>query len=211
MEFNGVIKNVDRIVVSDPSFGEDVWCRYEKTDVKGRDWKVHGFISDYSQDFDGLYLKGVKFVVGLAAPDEHFELHEDGSFAHYTRVKVKEVEIGMDTACVGIGINGVADEIKARRDEWQPDCCLKTLTDGLFGTVNEGCLNGDLRFLVISGYLDEDTGYSKEDVLGYLVTAMNIELDKTLGLDEIISDAKNKSLVNELNNKGFEKNDIDLG
>lgn len=193
MEFRGICKNVDRIVVSDPSYGEDVWCRYESKNINGKDWRVQGYILDCSDEFDGFAVNGVEFFVGLSAPGEHLDLHEDGTFSHYERTSVKDFVIGMDTACVGFGLNEVADEIKASRDEWQPGCCLRTLTDGEFGSVYEGRFNGEVKFVVISGFLDEDTGYSKEDVLNYIASAFNVELERNLGIDEVLADAKDKS------------------
>ena len=210
MEFKGICESLDRIVVSDPSYGDDIYCRYERNDIHGKGWKVQGFVNDYSNNIDGYDVCGVEFIIGLSAPDEHLNLHEDGSFAHYERNSVREFTIGMDTACVGLGVNEMADEIKARRDEWQPDCCLKTLSDGLFGSVHEGSFEGQVRFLVLSGYLDEDTGYSKDDILNYLVSSMNIVLDKALGIDEVLSEAKNKSGSGNVNKGVADKGEVDL-
>lgn len=30
MKFKGKIENINHIVISDPTYKEDVWCRYEK-------------------------------------------------------------------------------------------------------------------------------------------------------------------------------------
>lgn len=154
---------------------------------------MQGFVTDYTEDFEGITVNGIEFFVGLVVPGEHLELHEDGSFAYYAGNKIKEFVIGMDTACVGLGINNVADEILAARDEWQPGCCLNTLTDGQFGNVFEGSFDNEVKFIVLSGFLDEDTGYSKEDILNYLVSGLNIELVRNLGIDEVLSNAKDKS------------------
>ena len=90
-----------------------------------------------------------------------------------------KTEIGMDSACVAIGINEKAKEIVDIRNEWQPECALKTLTDGLFGMVTEGKLNNELKFICLSSFLDEDTEYSIEDVIDYLQYQLNIsELEK---------------------------------
>ncbi len=197
MEFQGICRTLDRIVVSDPSYADGVWCRYERNDIGGKDWRVHGFIKEVADTFDyegeSIPVSGVEFLVGICAPGETLILREDGSFAHSERVKVNDFEIGMDTACIGLGVNDVADEIKASRDEWQPDCCLKTLTDGMFGSVQEGVRDDKVRFLVISGYLDDDAGYSAKDVLDYLTAAMGFELDKGLALDGVITEAKGRT------------------
>ena len=85
----------------------------------------------------------------------------------------------MDTACVALGINEKADEIIELRADWQPECSLNTLTDGLFGTVKEGKIQDHTVFIWLSGYLDEDTGYSIEEIVDYLQYQLNItELEK---------------------------------
>ena len=210
MEFVGICRTLDKIVVSDPSYAEGVWCRYERNDIGGKDWRVHGFIKEVADTFEyegeSIPTSGVEFMVGMCAPGEHLLLREDGSFRHSAQVKVNEFEIGMDTACVGLGVNGVADEIKAGRGEWQPDCCLKTLTDGMFGSVLEGVRDDNVRFLVISGYLDEDAGYSVEDVLEYLQAGLGFELDKGLALDGVIKEAKSRTENNvDVSNEKIDK------
>ena len=192
MDFKGICKDIDRIVVSDPSYGEGVWCRYERNDINGHNWKVQGFVNEVHDDYEGIPINYVEFVVALSIPDVHYgfmNLHPDGSFAHAADVKVKDYTIGMDTACVGFGVNKVADEIKASRDEWQPGCCLRTLTDGEFGSVREGVYDDEVKFIVLNGFLDEDTGYSVKDVFDYLVSSLEIELDKTKSLDDVIKDS----------------------
>lgn len=192
MEFRGKCNLIDKIVVSDPSYKDDVWCRYERNNINGKDWKVCGFVNDCTDEYEDLTVHGVDFVIALSSPDEHIEVHEDGSFAHNVNTKVSEFTIGMDTACVGFGVNKNADLIKSARDEWQPDCCLKTLTDGEFGTVFEGSHNGEVKFIVLSGFLDEDTGYSVKDVFNYLVASLDIELERGFSIDELIAEAFKK-------------------
>lgn len=210
MKFSGICKSIDRIVVSDSSYKDDVWCRYENKNVNGQNWKVHGFITDYAEQIEGLDVKGQKVVVCLSAPDEYVELHEDGSFASYARTKIKEFTIGMDSACVGFGVNERADEIKARRDEWQPNCCLRTCTDGIFGKVFEGNCDDSTRFIVISGSFDEDTGYSQKDILEYLVSSLNIELERSLTVDELLSGAVERGNSDDTAGRVVVKDDIEL-
>ena len=93
----------------------------------------------------------------------------------------------MDTACVALGINEKADEIIELRADWQPECSLNTLTDGLFGTVKEGKIQDHTVFIWLSGYLDEDTGYSIEEIIDYLQYQLNItELEKDITKSMII-------------------------
>lgn len=193
MEFKGICKVVDKIVISDPSYGEDVWCRYERTDIGGKDWRVQGFIKGVSEEIEcegeRFPVSGVEFVVGICAPGEHLILREDGSLLTNMSYQINEFVIGMDTACVGFGVNKQADDIKRCKGAWQPDCCLKTLTDGQFGNVVEGVFEDKVRFVVISGFLDEDTGYSLQDILDYLTSSLELELEPSLNIEDLISDA----------------------
>lgn len=209
MKFNGICKEVNKLVVSDPSYAEGIWCRYERNDINGKNWKVIGFINDSKEEYEGIAINGKEFTVALCAPDAlgFVQLHDDGSFAYAAKNNIKEYTIGMDTACVALGINGQADEIKASHGEWQPDCSLRTLTDGEFGSVQEGTYNGQVKFIVISGYLDEDTGYTTEDILNYLSSAFGTELVPEHNLEELLSDAQERSSDVAMDN---EKEDIDL-
>ncbi len=202
MRFTGKCKPFDRIVVSDPFYGEDVWCRYERTGINGKGWDASGFVNVVSEEDEGFPINGKEFVVALCAPDSsgHITLKDDGSFAYFARCKLNNFTIGMDTACVGLGVNEQADDIKACKDEWQPDNCFRTLMDGEFGSVVEGSYNDEVKFIVISGYLDDDTGYSVEDIMNYLGSALNIEFEKEFGIDSVLEDAKEKS------NPGFDIN-----
>ena len=40
MRYEGNINNFNKIVVSDPHYLQDVWCRYEKNLEKSENWKV---------------------------------------------------------------------------------------------------------------------------------------------------------------------------
>ena len=129
-------------------------------------------------------------------------------------IKLEETEIGMDTACVALGINEKADEIIELRDEWQPECSLNTLTDGIFGTVKEGTAKGNHPvFIWISGYLDEDTGYSIEEIIDYLQYQFNItELEKDITKPMILKqqDLLDKMTEIELRFKEITKEDPKL-
>ena len=150
LRYKGKIRELNHIIISDPSYDESVTCRYENNNLKEKDWYVR-----------------------LS------ELRENGAIRYLSGIELKETEIGMDTACVAIGINEKADEIIELRDDWQPECSLNTLTDGLFGTVKEGKLQDHTVFIWLSGYLDEDTGYSIEEIIDYLQYQLNItELEK---------------------------------
>lgn len=38
MRYKGKIKELNQIIVSDPSYGEDTWGRYERTDMNKKIW-----------------------------------------------------------------------------------------------------------------------------------------------------------------------------
>ena len=114
-------------------------------------------------------------------------MKENGTISYIKETKISNVDIGMDTASVAIGINEKAKKIIDSRDNWQPECCLNTLTDGFFGTVKEGRIGDDIVFICISGYLDIDTGYSMEDIIQYLQEQLEItDLEKDLEKPYII-------------------------
>lgn len=41
MKYKGKINNLNHIVVSDPCYENGVWCRYEKNNLKEKDWLVN--------------------------------------------------------------------------------------------------------------------------------------------------------------------------
>ena len=180
MRYKGKIKELNHIVISDPSYDKDVWCRYEKDNLKEKNWNVDIDIHPTVDKIEDFTIKGTEFFLLLSKDKRLSELRENGTIRYLSGLEIKETEIGMDTACVALGINGKADEIIELRDDWQPECSLNTLTDGLFGTVKEGILNDNHTvFIWLSGYLDEDTGYSIEEIVDYLQYQLNIvDLEK---------------------------------
>ena len=40
MKYSGKIKELNHIVVSDPSYDKKVFCRYEYENINGKDWLV---------------------------------------------------------------------------------------------------------------------------------------------------------------------------
>ena len=182
MRYKGKIENLNHIIISDPSYDESVTCRYEKNDLKEKNWYVDIDIKKTVEKMGNFTARGVEFFLFLAKDRELSELKEDGTIRYLKGIKLTETEIGMDTACIGLGVNERADEISELRDEWQPECSLNTLTDGFFGTVKEGVdkINNPV-FIWISGYLDEAAGYSIEEIVDYLQYQLNItELEKDI-------------------------------
>lgn len=194
MFYKGNIEQIKKVIVSDPSYKEGVWCRYESNKFDPRaHWRVQMAVNEVSGN-------GVDFAMLLtsnALIGKGCVLNKDGcSFSHPERLDMKETDIGMDTACIALGVNDVADEIKASINEWQPDCALKTLTDGIFGDVVEGSYKGFVFLLYIGGYLDKDTGYSVKDIVQYLSSSFkikNLELVKDeQGIEDKIAEAEGK-------------------
>ena len=180
MRYKGKIKELNHIIISDPSYDENVTCRYEKDNLKEKNWNVDIDIHPTIDKIEDFTIKGTEFFLLLSKDKRLSELRENGTIRYLSGLEIKETEIGMDTACVALGINEKADEIIELRDDWQPECSLNTLTDGLFGTVKEGILNDNHTvFIWLSGYLDEDTGYSIEEIVDYLQYQLNIvDLEK---------------------------------
>ena len=187
LRYKGKIKELNHIIISDPSYDESVTCRYENNNLKEKDWYVDIDIKPTVDEIEDLTIKGTEFFLFLSKDRRLSELRENGAIRYLSGIELKETEIGMDTACVAIGINEKADEIIELRDDWQPECSLNTLTDGLFGTVKEGKLQDHTVFIWLSGYLDEDTGYSIEEIIDYLQYQLNItELEKDITKSMII-------------------------
>ena len=164
MRYNGKIAELNHIVISDPSYGKDVTCRYEKTGMNEKDWKIDIDIENVEDRYGKYTFKGTEFYIFLVKDRINAELRYKGTIKCLSSIKIKETEIGMDTACVAFGINEKADEIIEVQDIWQPEESIKTLTDGLFGTVKEGTKNGEPVFIWISGYITDDAGYSESCV-----------------------------------------------
>lgn len=175
MKFGGKIKELNQIIISDPSYDNDVTCRYERENINQKDMNVLIEIHDYFEKIDGIQINGVEFYILIHNSKEPCMLKEDGSFSHYTRDKVTKYEIGIDTACVTFGINSFADNIRKSQKEWQPPFSLKTLSDGIFGEVKEGKEDDKINFIFISGFLDKDTQYSIGDVLDYITKYLEVK------------------------------------
>ena len=187
LRYKGKIKKIEHIIISDPTYDESVTCRYEKNNLNEENWSVDIDIKPTVEKIENFTIKGTEFFLFLYKDKRLSELKENGTISYLKGIKLEETKIGMDTACVALGINSKAEEIIELRDEWQPECSLNTLTDGFFGTVKEGTIDGDVVFIWVSGYLDEDTGYSIEEIIDYLEYQLNIsELEKDISKPIII-------------------------
>lgn len=214
MRYKGRIKELNHIIISDPSYDESVTCRYEKDNLKEKDWYVDIDIKPTIDKIEDFTIKGTEFFLFLSKDRRLSELRENGEIRYLSGIELKETEIGMDTSCVALGINEKADEIIELRDEWQPECSLNTLTDGMFGIVKEGVTKDNHTvFIWISGYLSEDTGYSIEEIIDYLQYQLNIaELEKDITKPIVIrqQDILDKMTEIQLKFKEITKEDLKL-
>lgn len=175
MRYNGKIKELNHIVISDPSYTKDVSCRYERDNINAKDWIIDIDIQKVNTPINKeINLEGTDIFILLHNPKTHCELKNEGSFSYLSENKITETDIGIDTACIALGINNFAKEINNSIEDWQPDCSLRTLSDGIFGSVKEGKVGENINFIWISGYLDSDTGYSFQDIIDYLERQLNI-------------------------------------
>lgn len=188
MKFKGEIKNLEHIVISDPTYEKGVWCRYEIDNLKEKNWHVDLDIYEVEEKIDDYNITGIEFCMVLQKVKGLCKV-EDDKIKHLSSLDTKDYEIGMDTACVALGINNNAKKIINSQSEWQPSCAIRTGTDGMFGSVTEGKKNNDLVFLVITGYLSGDMDYDIDDLSSYLIDKFEI----TDLVQEIVID-KNREL-----------------
>ena len=198
MRFKGLVEEINHIVISDPEYKNGVWCRYENQNIKGTNWKVELQLEEKEEIEISLLLKKSDNDCGF-----------DGDEITYSSdIQLEKYRIGMDTACVALGINDKAKEIIKSRGEWQPPCALQTGTDGYFGEVLEGKRNDEVVFLMIFGYLDKDLFYDVSDVLDYLKNQFEL---KNLKMEKRVSVINSAELIKgakvELN-ACFIKNDV---
>lgn len=187
LRYSGRIKELNHIIITDPSYDESVTCRYERTNLNEENWSIDIDIKPVVEQIEDFTIKGTEFFLFLYKDKKLCELRENGTISYLRGIKLEETEIGMDTACVAMGIDAKAREIIDLRDDWQPECSLNTLTDGFFGTVKEGKIGEDTVFIWLSGYLGEDTGYSIDEIVDYLEYQLNItELQKDIAKPIII-------------------------
>lgn len=199
MRYKGKINELNHIIISDPSYDESVTCRYEKTNLKEKNWLIDIDIKPVEEKIENLTIKGTEFFLFLCKDKKLGELRENGTISYLRGITLNEIDIGIDTACVALGINEKAKEIVLSRDEWQPECSLKTLSDGIFGTVKEGKIGENVAFIWLSGYLCEDTDYSIDEIVDYIEHQLNIvELQKDASKSIIIKQQNTVEKMAEL-------------
>ena len=155
MRYEGKINNLKKIIVSDPHYLQDVWCRYEKNLNNIENWKVIMLIKevDEMQEYKGtkFNVKGLDFSILIKKEKCISNLLDIGKYTCSKGITLKDTEIGIDTAqvCMGvnekaIAINNYAKRINSNKNvdnlltEYNPDFAIQTMSDGMLGTVTEG-------------------------------------------------------------------------
>lgn len=201
--YKGKIKDLRKLILTDPHYEGDMWCCYHKSFDNANNWNVDIVIDDvnYTENYKGcdLNIEGVSFQVLLKNENykllsELIELKGLDNVSYPKGSELDKYEIGMDTAQVSIGVNEKAERIEKYSNwvnnpntndmdifnDYRPDFSLETLTDGIFGEVREFKFNNMFIGIQFDGWLDKDTGYSKDEIIAYLEENMNIrELEKT--------------------------------
>lgn len=193
MRYKGDIKNLNKIVISDPHYLQDVWCRYEKDFEKKNNWKVIFLIKevDEMQEYNGteFNIKGLDFSILIKKENSISNLLDIGKYVHAKGIKMNDTKIGIDTAQVCMGVNEKALEIDkfAERinknknidslfSEYNPPFAIQTMSDGMLGSVTEGTKNGETDFILISGFFNECADVNTVDELkDYFMQQLNIE------------------------------------
>lgn len=191
--YTGNIKQLKHLVATDPHYGSDIWCRYERKFDKVIDWDIKLIIKnlDYFDTYKdyAVNIKGLDFTLLLKNKnfdniDKLIDINSNSTV--YSRLfKHTVTEIGMDTAQVALGINEYAKEISdyykdydndsLDLDGYRPYFSIKTLTDGLFGNVTEYSYAGKDGAIVLTGWVDDDAGYDEQKILDYLTERLKIE------------------------------------
>ncbi|MBQ4584517.1 MAG: hypothetical protein IJA94_06485, partial [Bacilli bacterium] len=65
MKCSGKIKNINHIVVSDPTYKKDVWCRYEIDNLKEKNWHVDLDVYEVEDKYDDYTINGIEFNMVL--------------------------------------------------------------------------------------------------------------------------------------------------
>ena len=86
MKFRGKIDSIDNIVVSDPSYDNKVWCRYEKNNINAKNWIASLEINPTETKIEDYDIKGVEFFLLLQKNNEVCSLEEDGRLKYLNNI-----------------------------------------------------------------------------------------------------------------------------
>lgn len=203
--YKGKIKDIQKIIVSDPSYDKDFSCRYENNKVNGKNWNVEIAFDEIKDSFMVKDLDGKsrevdasrkEIFILLQDTNQNCQILDNGNLKYYKDNKLKSYEIGVDTSCFCIGINDKADMIKRQKDEWHPDGSIKTLTDGFIGEVKEGTYYGHTTFIYMTMTITNDTGYCVNDLLNIFCEQLHIE--KLQNVNEQVVEGNYEEIEEEL-------------
>ena len=173
MRFKGEIKKINRIIVSDPSYGKEVKCRYEKDNLNLKNWKVD--LQIYPIKYKNvLEFSAITYILLLTENNDLCKVDDEGGISYNNDIKIKNYEIGVDTSCLALGVNDKVEDILKSKDIWHPKNAIETGGDGTYCTVTEGKKNNDIKFLLITGYSD-DSITNNNQLLEYLTNQFEIE------------------------------------
>ena len=184
MNFTGIISKINHIIVSDPSYDKNVWCRYENDHFNANNWTADIQLQDVDETIEGYCITGTDIGIMLHHPSVNARMEQD-RIRFPSIYKLNKYTIGMDRACVSIGVNEKASEIANEKDSSEYETALHTLTDGQFGTVYEGVdKDGNIGFIHISGYIDNDAGYTNSDIVNYITNNLQVTGLTLVGTEE---------------------------
>lgn len=110
MNFTGMISKINHIIVSDPSYDKNVWCRYENDHFNANNWTADIQLQDVDETIEGYYITGTDIGIMLHHPSVNARMEQD-RIRFPSIYKLNKYTIGMDRACVSIGVNEKASEI----------------------------------------------------------------------------------------------------
>lgn len=170
---NGTIKKLNGIVISDPSYGQDVKCRYQ-SDRKYEKWQYEYSSISRKEKYKDFTFSMIDFCLKLGSSDVIQEIkinEEDSSFSYPSDFKMKEFRIGMDTACFCIGS-------KTNYDAFGESMAIDTGTDGYLGVVFEFVPSGKSKPVAILflGNIDGNL-ISEEELYRSIMSGFDVPLD----------------------------------
>lgn len=195
MKFKGVIKDLDKLVVTDPHYKSDVWCRYEKHFANKDNWNVEVLIKEVDEmmKYEGkdLHIQGIDFAIMLKSNKlenaDKYSIKDIQDYKYIKRMDFKDFEVGIDTAQVCLGANSQAKEILEYSekinskegldvlDDYNPYFAIQTGSDGKLGTVKEGIINNEVQCIIIEGFFDDCAGQTIDSLKEYLEQQLEVE------------------------------------
>lgn len=144
-----------KIIISDPYYEANVWCRYEEDFKFSFPWNVEyeAFLSHTTFEFDGEEFpdNSVNFYLSFSRSDIQGDIRslvqydlDSGQTSYNSNLNRKEFEIGMDTACFIVCSDQNDYEV------------ISTGTDGILGMVAVYSYKNQPIFIQFMGDIDAD-------------------------------------------------------